>query len=1171
MLSVSLPLIAFAGPSVASEAKIEPSVYTQLAANQESTVWIILHGKANLEPAFAIKNWEARGQFVYNRLQAMANASQAGVRGLLQSRGAKHRPFFIVNAIEATADAATIKEVSRLPEVEKIVADRPYQIPEPTPGRQYPAVNGVEWNIDRIRAPEVWSTFGVRGESIVVASIDTGVQFDHPALVNQYRGRQPDGSFDHNYNWFDPSNICGVPSTVPCDNESHGTHTMGTMVGDDGTNQIGVAPGATWITAKGCETNGCSLGALMASMQWMLAPTDLNGNNPRPDLRPNIVNNSWGDGPGDSTFRDVVQAWVAAGIFPAFSIGNAGPGCRTAGSPGDYPESYAAGAFDIGNNIAWFSSRGPSAFGGVKPNVAAPGVDVRSSVPGNGYGSNSGTSMASPHVAAAVALMWSAAPSLIGDVAATRELLDQTAIDVQDTSCDGSYPGPADAGNANNVWGEGRLDAFAAVDLSPRGPMGMLQGTVVDASTQAPIVGASVQMSGPASRHTTTDANGFYSMRLPVGVYDVSIAAFGYLPQTVSGVSISQDATTTQNFALTSAPRYTVSGYVRDFHNAPVANTTLTILGVPIPPATTDADGFYSFANVPAGTYDVQAVGQGCNDSLTQSLVVSGDVTLDFALRQRVDAFGYSCEAVPFSFIDANTVVPLYGDDSATTVALPFPFIFYGQIYNYAYVSTNGFLNFQRLDSNLGNVSIPNPYSPNAAIYPFWDDLYVDEASSVRSELLGTAPNRRFVIEWRDVAFCCVSQERVRFEVVLYENGRILMQYTSIDAEQREQGNSATMGIEDENGWVGLQYSFDQPTLREDTAVLYRLPPSGFVRGYVTDNNDHQPMPSAFVQAIKDGSQVQATWADDQGFYQLQLPVGTYTVEASQYNYTAESAQLTVAEDRFVQQDFALRTARVEVSRSELEFIMPPNQTRTIALTLRNTGTESTPWWLYEDYDVPWLSEEPMNGDLAAGATQIVHVTANSSGMQPGWSNYAYLYVGSNSGRMNWITIPVRLIVPRYRVAVNTGGNAYTDQATDPWAADQAYTAGSYGYFNRSSTVNTRSSIAGTDDDALYQDARRGQVEYRFDGLPQGTYQVELRFAEIQGLRPGQRVFDVAMEDKAVLTGFDIRSKVPGLTADDRSFFVTVTDGQLNIRFLTRRGFGEPIINAIRVTDRPDR
>ncbi len=159
------------------------------------------------------------------------------------------------------------------------------------------------------------------------------------------------------------------------------------MVGDDDAgNQTGVAPRARWIAAKGCEGRVCSEFALLSSAQWILAPTDLEGHNADPARRPHLVNNSWGGGGGSRWYEDSVDAWVAAGIFPIFSNGNAGPSCGSAGSPGDYPQSYAVGAFDSAGNIAPFSSRGRSAIdGGVKPNIAAPGVDIRSSVPGNGY------------------------------------------------------------------------------------------------------------------------------------------------------------------------------------------------------------------------------------------------------------------------------------------------------------------------------------------------------------------------------------------------------------------------------------------------------------------------------------------------------------------------------------------------------------------------------------------------------------------------------------------------------------------------------------------------------------------------------------------------------------------------------------------------------------------
>jgi subtilisin family serine protease len=316
---------------------------------------------------------------------------------------------------------------------------------------------GVEWNIERIRAPEVWSTYGVRGEGIVVGTIDSGVQYDHPALVEQYRGNLGGGVFDHNYSWFDPYEVCGHGSNEPCDPQWHGTAAIGIMVGDDGgANQIGVAPGARFIVAA----SNWSTVNLLADMEWMLAPTDLYGQNPRPELRPQVVNNSWGQGGGTEIFEPAVQAWIAAGIFPVFAAGNSGSDCRHVLSPADYSTTYAVGASDLEDSITWFSSRGPTLDGLIKPDITAPGASLRSSVPWDSYFSGFwGTSFSAPHVSGTVALMLSLNPELIGGVEEIRHLLDHSAIDASDLSCGGELW-------RNNVWGEGRLDAFDAASLT---------------------------------------------------------------------------------------------------------------------------------------------------------------------------------------------------------------------------------------------------------------------------------------------------------------------------------------------------------------------------------------------------------------------------------------------------------------------------------------------------------------------------------------------------------------------------------------------------------------------------------------------------------------------------------------------------------------------------------
>ncbi len=323
---------------------------------------------------------------------------------------------------------------------------------------------------------------------------------------------------------------------------------MGTMVGDDDPSlsyQVGMAPNAKWIACKGCESNSCSDFALNTCADWILAPGGSTAN------RPDVVNNSWGGSGGDTWYRAKVQAWVAAGIFPAFSAGNAGSSCSTLGSPGDYQESFASAAHDSGSSIASFSSRGASAFGHdpyTKPNIASPGVNICSSVPTNNWScSYSGTSMASPHTAGAVALLWSCNPSLVGQVDATFQALQNSA----GTPPAGNCGAPPD-GQGNYTFGYGYLNVLAAGNgRCGAVAMGTLSGQVTDSSTNAPIAGATVS-AGQVS--DTTDAEGFYSMTLLPGTYNVTASKANYTSLTEQDVSVIANQVTTQDFALTPLP-----------------------------------------------------------------------------------------------------------------------------------------------------------------------------------------------------------------------------------------------------------------------------------------------------------------------------------------------------------------------------------------------------------------------------------------------------------------------------------------------------------------------------------------------------------------------------------------------------------------------------------------
>jgi Subtilase family len=446
-------------------ATIDLAVIQAMAQRGEASYIVYLREQADLSSAHRMTDRSARGRLVYRTLKDVADRTQAPLLAYLASearagRAKEVKSFFATNAIGVTSGEPLFWRLAAFPEVKRIILAPVLSIPEPAPGMEEPTIEGVEWGVSKVRAPEVWAK-GVRGEGVVLASIDTGVQFDHPALVHQYRGSRGDGTFDHNYNWWDPAQTCGKPSTTPCDNQSHGTHVMGTMVGDDGgSNQIGVAPRSKWMACKGCQTNSCSAFALLECGDFILAPWDLNRADPDPTRRPHVVNNSWGGTGGNDWYLGVVQSWRAAGILPTFANGNGGAlGCATSSSPGDYPESFSSGATDITDGIAGFSGRGPSAFGVRKPDISAPGVNVRSSVPTNSYASFSGTSMASPHTAGMVALLWSFYSGLSRDIASTENKL-RPATQILNTpqSCGGDGP----TTHPNNVFGWGRADAVQA-------------------------------------------------------------------------------------------------------------------------------------------------------------------------------------------------------------------------------------------------------------------------------------------------------------------------------------------------------------------------------------------------------------------------------------------------------------------------------------------------------------------------------------------------------------------------------------------------------------------------------------------------------------------------------------------------------------------------------------
>lgn len=471
LLLTSVVLInvpGFAASDTVSNPKIAARLVSDTARGQFAEALIVLARQADLSPAASLQSKAAKGSFVVGALRTVAARTQAPILRLLEQRGIPYQSFYIVNMIKITADRELLEELAARPDVAQIDANPQVRsaIPQQTGIDSTNVTPGVEWNVRKVNAPQVWA-LGFKGQGLVVAGADTGVQWDHPALKNQYRGWTGQ-TVNHNYNWHDATS---QHSRTPIDPHGHGTFTVSEMVGDDGKgNQVGVAPGAKWIGCRNMDANGTGSPATYTEcFQFLIAPYPFgHPEKANPKLAPDSINNSWicpvSEGCSANTLLNIVNAVKAAGIFPAMAAGNSGPGCSSVSDPpAIYASSVSVGATDSIDQIASFSSRGPVTAdhsNRMKPDVSAPGVNVRGAVPGNGYQSGwSGTSMATPHVAAGVALLWQAKKTLDAKVDATELLMEQTALHLKSTqNCGGSGQNIP-----NNVYGWGRLDLLKAV------------------------------------------------------------------------------------------------------------------------------------------------------------------------------------------------------------------------------------------------------------------------------------------------------------------------------------------------------------------------------------------------------------------------------------------------------------------------------------------------------------------------------------------------------------------------------------------------------------------------------------------------------------------------------------------------------------------------------------
>lgn len=626
--------------------KIQAEVLKHFEAGEtEVEVLVKLKDQAPLDHAITqaqqADSFEQRTDLRENLITTLESTASKSQANLLQYVDAQKllggvsevESFYIVNMVYLKANQEVIEAISLMDEVEKIYFNETVYligheeqtegsievdvIEEALGGFSSEEVSGetdittsavtssdIEWNIKQVKADLTWNQLGIDGTGVVIGVIDSGVTWDHPALKNKYRGYNPaTGTVNHNGSWFDAHAGQSTPYDDP--QSPHGTHVTGTILGQEATgrNAIGSAPGAKFIAAKALGPNGGSSSSLLSAAQWMLRPGGSAANAPA------IVCNSWGGGDGiDDWFRGAVRAWRAAGILPVFAAGNQRPGepAPWPGSisiPSNYPESFAVGATDINNIRGSFSKLGPSPYDKTipKPDISAPGVNIRSSVISGYQGGWSGTSMACPNVCGVAAMVLQANPRL--SISEIESILKSTATRLTDST----YPTSPNMG-----YGYGLVNAYEAVRSAqggtppvdpPTEKTGTVSGRITSTTTGYGISGATITISG-TNLSTRTDSIGYYTLNsVPAGTQTLVCSASGY--NSISGsINVQANQTITVNGKMSPSQPVnqngTVTGTVVNTYGSTMSSVRVTINGTSLS-TYTSSNGTFRFDKVPAG------------------------------------------------------------------------------------------------------------------------------------------------------------------------------------------------------------------------------------------------------------------------------------------------------------------------------------------------------------------------------------------------------------------------------------------------------------------------------------------------------------------------------------------------------------------------------------------
>ncbi|HOJ38441.1 MAG TPA: S8 family serine peptidase [Ignavibacteriales bacterium] len=764
--------------------------------------------------------------------------------------------FWIFNGYQIETKKKNIEKLLNFNEIAYIDLDAPIFRDDPDVGSKVAEGYSISVAIDNlkvVKAHKLWQK-GITGKGRLVLGLDSGVDGNHPALNYKWRGK----TVPLNQAWFDPNN-----SNFPSDCEEHGTHTMGTMVGLGKMtgDTVGVAIDAEWIAAKVTCNDGIITSTILSAFQWAMDPD--NNPNTTSDM-PDAINCSWYDpdvsDECNGVYVQTLTALETVGIAVVFSAGNSGPYASTITKPKNINKtvvnSFCVGAINHtyyiqGNNnpIVSFSSRGPSKCGGtgsllIKPEVAAPGVNIKSTVPGGGYAQTNwnGTSMASPHVAGAVALLKEAYPDLPGYI--IKEALYHTAIDLGQVGEDNDY-------------GKGLIDIEAAYnyleqynDKIPPEKVTIL--SVVDTFSN----GAKIQWKTPKDNKGVTN----FDIRISENPIDTLNFHLAQKIQYIGEPDTVKLNTLTIKNLMSKTKYYVAIKAMDNVKNYSKISDNLMFTTLDKPILYIDKDTMYLSA---AGNFE----------KIKDSLLIKNNQTTKSTLEFKIniknksveydnimaklvpnqsvlergsaiygaggsDKYGYIWIDNDFSknvkfvwndikndgdkidFWDGySNVLGNQNEGFYGPIDLGFNFNFYNSLRNQIYVSTNGIIAFSPFDEGYGkNLTIPNKTLPNGIIAPLWDELDGKDSGAVYYKV----ENDKCIIQFENWnRYSITNKGTYTFQVVLNKDNTINLYYKKIDGVS----NDCTIGIENFDGTDGLQIVYNAPYLKDSLAVVIRKIP----------------------------------------------------------------------------------------------------------------------------------------------------------------------------------------------------------------------------------------------------------------------------------------------------------------------------------------------------------